>query len=298
MQPASSQPLSENDFISQFSKIKDSIFEITDIQIDTNGVFAPKSLLNKIRREAFCALQEYLIYLNEEKQNILFLPEEYQKQKTQNISISPQNLIITDEFQPNLNSDIIQILSPNEYNKNNLIKNFENIIQKNYALMLPVINNFEDKKIINDIILSLPNNIPLFVNNISGLYYKIFNNKEVIVSPLLNIKNKFSILALNELKVNKICASVESSQEFATKNNLTFFESGNFPIMTFAHCPYKAVHENNCNMCKFNNNLRYQSQSQQEYKISRIKISNCQFYLMKNLSCKKPKYSLKNLKVI
>ena len=161
---------------------------------------------------------------------------------------------------------------------------------------MPVISNFEDKKIINKIIDNLPTTSELFVNNISGLYYKIFKNKNIIISPLLNIKNKYALMFLNSIGVFDICASIEATDKFINKYNPTIFSDGYFPLMTFAHCPYQAINDSSCKNCKFDSNLEYISTSNQSYKISRVQISKCYFYLMKKLNKKTDHLSLKNLK--
>lgn len=291
--PAKNIYLTAESIKEQFSKTGDTIFSIKDINIKTNGIFAPKSLLNKIRREFFESLQENIINKNESYLDVKFLSEEYELQKTQNTITSPENLVIVDENNKNYYNSTT-IIAPNNYcdfkscNKLN--------IQKNSALFLPVITNFDDKKIINNIINSLPSTHPLFVNNIGGIYYKIYQAHDVIISPLLNIKNKYAIICLNEFGITKICSSIEANKQFIEENNLIYFSSGNFPLMTFAHCPYKTVYENNCQNCKFDEKLSYTSESNQEYKIKRTKIANCYFYLMKNINKEISNNFIKNLK--
>ena len=296
LQAAKNNPLSSDDIIIQFSKTNETIFEIKNIDIKTDGIFAPKSMLNNIRRSVLNMMQEKLIFENEKCLNVEFLEVSYRQQKTQNTTTSPQNLFIVDENFNNFNKNKIYIIAPNNYSEYfNSIKN-KNIMQKNTALFLPIITTFEDKIIINKIIDKISTESLLFVNNIGGLYYKIFNNRNVIISPLLNIKNKFAILALNSLGITQICASIESKNEFKHKHNLISFDKGLFPLMTFAHCPFKAIHNNSCDNCKYSSDLAYLSQANNEYKFRRIKISLCYFYLMKEINQKESKNSLKNLK--
>ena len=67
--------------------------------------------------------------------------------------------------------------------------------------------------------------------------------KNVIASPLLNIKNTFAANLLNRFNITTICASIEADDSFIKNNNLIAFAEGNFPMMTFAHCPFKTIFE-------------------------------------------------------
>lgn len=296
LEEASKKPLSHEDFEKQFSKTNDSIFFISEIKTNLDSVFVPTKLLNEARRQILDIMQEQIIEHNEKHLKILFDKSKYELIKQQKTAVSSKNYEIINKKQHNDDNLSIKIISPNNYLDLTDNENKELFSSKNIALMLPVITNYQDKKIINKIINNLEDETFLFSNNIGGLYYKIFKNKNLIISPLMNIKNKFAILFLNELGIKNICASIEASANFANKNNLAMFCDGEFPLMTFAHCPYLATFENSCTSCKFNNKLSYKSQSNKTYKIKRVKISKCYFYLMKHIQNKNFNYSLKNLK--
>jgi hypothetical protein len=166
---------------------------------------------------------------------------------------------------------------------------------ENFALNLPTIQNAKDYLIIKQMLGTLPKNIYLFANNIAGLALASEGFK-VIASPLLNIKNKFAVLCLNSHGINTICASIESDIDFALEHNLVWFESGNFPLMTFAHCPFKTIYGGTCKTCKYSPSLEYKADYQEIYKIKRIKMSNCYFELQKPLSRQKAKFNLINFK--
>lgn len=295
LEKAKSAPLDNSVFISQFTKTNDTIFDIENISVTTNYTFAPKSLLNKWRRESLIAFQEFIISENEKHLNVEFIKDKYEEIKTQNPTISTQNMVIFDENNKDFDKNCISIISPNNYL--NFLKNYDFQIfgDKNISLSLPIIIKNLDKPIINEILNKVAGSTPLFVNNIGGLYYKIFENHDVIISPLLNIKNKFALLSLNNLVINKICASIEANYEFINKYNLTSFSSGIFPLMTFSHCPYKSVFNNNCKNCKFNNSLSYQRNSK-IYQIKRVKILSCYFFFMGQINRKTTAFQLKNLK--
>ena len=51
--------------------------------------------------------------------------------------------------------------------------------------------------------------------------------------------------------------------------------------MTFCHCPYKTVYQNDsCKDCKFTNNLSFKNDASEVYKIRRRKINFCLFELV------------------
>lgn len=292
LEKAQSAPIDDNTFISQFQKSTNTIFDIQKIEVISDCIFAPKSLINKWRRESLIAFQEFIISENEKYLNVEFLSDKYNEIKAQKASIFPQNLVIFDENNTNFNKNYISIIEPNNYLTFSKNYDFQNFKIQNAALSLPIIIRNSDKQIINSILSKLPNTTPLFINNISGLYYKIFKNYDVIISPFLNIKNKFAILMLNSLDINKICASIEADYEFINNYKLTSLSNGIFPLMTFSHCPYKSVFKNDCKNCKFNNNLAYQRNSK-NYQIKRIKISSCYFYLLGQLKRKNTDFQLK-----
>ena len=51
--------------------------------------------------------------------------------------------------------------------------------------------------------------------------------------------------------------------------------------MTFCHCPYKTIYNNNlCSDCKFTNTLKYKNEAGEEFNLRRKKISFCTFELV------------------
>ena len=295
LESATKSPLDKNSFISQFEKLSDTDFELADLLLETDNIFLPKSKINEARRTVISMIEEQVIFDNEKQITAKFNPQSNEQIFRKKIISNPANIVIFSE-----NNDIqtvepntIYVYKPSIYLIDDILKT-EAKFKNNFAISVPTILKFEDKILFENILQKLSKTTKLFANNISSLYYS-FEGFDVIASPLLNIKNKYAINCLNDLNVSTICASIEADDEFVSKYNLIGFAEGNFPLMTFAHCPYKVVTKSTCNSCKFNGKLAYSNPNLSSYKISRTKLANCQFELNKVISNQKFKFFVKNL---
>ncbi len=288
-------PLYEKDFKDQFEKLGDSIFELENFKVKTNDVFAPKSLLNKSRRKMVELLTENTIAETEKKLQVNFNQKSFENVKNVTIKTKPYNLTMISDDNFEVQPNTIYVYSPNDYSVCNPLKILQKTKPENFAIELPTIMNHADFKVFENVLNTLPKNIYIYANNIGGLAY-IEKGYKIIASPLMNIRNNYALKCLNSLGVNTICASIEARTEFAEENGLVFFESGAFPFMTFAHCPYKATTDTTCDKCKFDDKLTYTSSAKVTYKINRCKVSGCYFTLNKTLNLGKSKFNLINLK--
>ncbi len=292
LQMANNNPLKENDFKLSFSKLNETDFMLKSLSLETDNVFAPKSLLNKFRRDLIEFLTEQILKTYKTPKVLI---NTYKPNSIKNVKISstPQNLYIIDEHFNDFKKDISYVFSPSIYNEQTLSL-FSNIAKDfNISLSLPTIMCETDLKIINKFLKSSSIKYPLYANNIYGLKYA-FDGYEVIASPLLNIKNNYALKCLNSLSVSTVCASIEADEHFIKNNNLISFESGNFPLMTFAHCPIKTNFGTTCSNCKFKENFSYKS-NKDTYKVTRKKINLCYFELNKKLNHKISGFKLINL---
>ena len=285
-QQAQNAPLTTQDFISQFSKLNDTNFSISKIDVNTENVFLPKSVLNETRRLAVQKLSEEIIKNNEKhikttKNSINF---------AKNLAIKPNtDIIIVDEnFNFNnkkldLKNKII-VLNPQNYNINvveNFVNNFKNKSNK-IGLYLPVIANYNDIKILDEIVEKFKN-LVLIANNIYALKY--CKSHFVIAGLGLNVFNYIACNYLKELGIKQVIGSKEiayskGQDKFELQNYVEYMPVlGRTTLMFFCHCPIKTVFKNTCNNCKFQN-LSYYNLQGNEYKIKRYKISQCYFVLL------------------
>lgn len=292
LEKANSNPLTENDFKLSFSKLNDTDFALETLTLETDGVFAPKSMLNKIRRDLISYLEiEILKSYNVPK--VTFDENALNIIKNVKIISKPKDLYIIDENFTAFENSKNYIFSPSTYSIKTL-NQFEALSQTNtISLSLPTIMCGKDLEIIKKFLNSSSKKYSLFANNIGGLNFAM-SGHEVIASPLINIKNNYALKCLNTLGVNTICASIEADNDFVKTNNLIAFESGNFPLMTFAHCPVKTNFGSTCSGCKYSENFTYKS-NKDTYKISRKKIHLCYFELNKKLNRKISGFKLINL---
>ena len=295
LEPATKSPVSKEDFKTQFEKLSDTIFNLNEIIIETDNVFLPKSKINEARREIVSILENQIVAENEKHLNATFNNANYQNLLRTKITTKPANLVIISDLTNNFKKEnnTTYVYKPEIYTSSN-IKNAYEILKPNFALYMPTILDFEDCSLIENILKELPKNISLYSNNIGVLNFKN-QGYNIIASPLMNIKNTLAIKCLNSLCVTTICSSIESDFEFANNHNLIFFESGEFPLMTFAHCPYKTIFKNTCDSCKYNKNLVLSNPNLGSYKIKRTLIKNCQFELTKSLSRESGEFVVKNL---
>lgn len=288
---AKSQPLTETDFVECFSKLAKTPFKLNKLSLITDGIFMPKSLLNKLRILLVEKLENAIIS-NYPKVQTVFNENQFISIKNVKILSNPENLYIIDENFQNLSPDKLYIFAPSEYSQNSL-KIFEKLCRKfKIALFLPNISSSKDFAILDKFIEKCGTEIPLFINNISGLYYA--GTKKIIASPLLNIKNQFAIKFLNSFGVSTICASIEADENFVAKYNLIRFGDGLLPLMTFTHCPVQANFDSNCTSCKYQGSFLYK-RNNQTYQIKRTKIAHCYFSLCKAVNKKQANWNLINL---
>ena len=294
LEEAKSVPLYSEDIIAQFEKLSDTLFEAGKFAVETDWVFLPKSELNKLRRLTIQTLQNALILANEKHLNVEFDESKYYAIKSQKTLSNPKNIVIFDEKTKKFaKNDSIFIYAPSVFAAEDITQKSKEF-GENFGLYLPTILNHNDSKILTKILEKNPN-IWLYVNNIYGLAFAGSGFK-IIASPLMNIKNSFAVKCLNSLGVTTISASIEADDDFIENNNLISFESGAFPVMTFAHCPHKTINQNTCKNCAYKPNLSLSSKDGKSYKITRTKLENCQFEMNKKLE-RQAKFSIKNLKV-
>lgn len=289
------KPLSVEDFENQINKTGNTNFEISNMKVSTNNAFMSKSLINNLRRTLFEKLEERLIHEFEKNNNVIYTEKEVDING--DLSLIEQNniYVISDINQLKginlVEKDIISIC-PQNYS----VEEIENVYSKiksqhnvRIALNLPIVTNFNDDMIIDNIIKNFKFDY-LIANNISGLYY--VNTYKVIAGIGLNIFSnnlKNSFLSIGVVSCVKSIESISSNVD-----NCYNFSYGNYSLMTLCHCPYKSIYNNTCQKCSYKNGLSYFDQKNREFKIRRYRISQCYFELLNNKTINKNKSKYNN----
>lgn len=287
---AQNSPTTVEEIKTQISKLNDTDFVLQNIEINLDNIFIPKSILNKARRECVENLEAKIIANHERSikaikntQNYSIMQDILSTMQGTMQSAMQQNLdniyIIneeTDISNLSINENDVLALSPITYNKANINSLIEKAKSKtkNIALTLPIISNYKDFDILDEIITNLDKDIALIINNISGLKYAN-NGRKIIAGTGMNVYNNLSAFILKEMGVDAIIFS----KEISSQNGFYKFAYGKNSLMTFAHCPFKTLFNNDCTQCKFNNNLELYGEDGRKYEIHRTVISQCYFTL-------------------
>ena len=298
-QEAKTAPTSVQEVTEIFSTLDIEVFN-PQIMTCIGNVFIPKSALKEARRTVSSNLKQEII-ANYEKtlknvvksadpndfaQNLVDLTCSYDKIYIVNEDTKTQNFEITD-------SDLVAF-SPQKYNIENVKTNIDRLskLYKNIGFVLPTVANHLDTKILDDIVSTLPQSLPIIINNIYGLKYG--NLHKLIAGLDMNVYNRHSIQCLQNLGVNEFVWSKEVAKSV---ENVYEFTYGHHELMHFCHCPFKTLYQNTCSKCSFSKNLSIVGQNGHKFNITRHNISQCYFTLLQDkLTNKQSKHELKDIR--
>lgn len=288
---AKNSKVTKDNIIKNLSKLGDTPFIISDIEIESqDDLFIPLVEINKLRRECVSSLQQLIIESNtlikeqvRDKQEILDelneIKSQYENNK-QNQLLTGKISYITKENDKIGNNAQIVIISPEIYNISNMSNIIESVSQQNKKakmyLDLPIIECYKDMEILNNILDKFVD-LGIVVNNIYGLNFA--NNRDVILGVYLNISNSFAYRHLIDITKKQNVLAFKSKEYFCDIDYLLDY-SNEFALMTMKHCPFKLCYGTNCDSCSYNKGLTYKMQSGQEFVIKRKKIFNCYFSLI------------------
>ena len=270
--PVASAQIKEN-----VDRLVDTEFILSDFSCELENVFIPKSLVNKMRRDAISLLEEKIISRNEQHLISPIFNENFRQNIEQVFEDNCDFEEVRNEDQKTNKNNVI--ISPNNYEIDNINKLVQNHKNKKIYLSIPPIKRGKDDILIKKILSTFsPNQIGLFINNIYGFYYSKFGY-EIIPSYRLNLCNNFALLQAKELGAINAQISIERDLIQGLNHGVKFDFSP--ALMTFVHCPYKtAFNYSSCSECKAGE-LALLSNFNTKYKIERIKVSNCYFELKK-----------------
>lgn len=280
--------LTKEQFEEQIKKLGDTCFELSKCVVETDGVFVPKSILNELRRNGISKLENLILKARMPKafvDEIKILEIKNAKNNCKKLKNSFKNVIVFDNFDVFdidfvKNQQTLFVYSPqNFFEKADVFKDFcKKHKDISFGLNLPVVANGEDLKIIDKFI-KTNSDVVLVANNIYALSY-CFENRKVFCGTGLNFYNNFAEEFFAECNIVGAVISIEQQLNKMEVGSNCVYSYGKPTVMTFCHCPYKTVYENDCANCKYGKTLSYVDANGREYKIRRYQISQCYFELL------------------
>lgn len=249
LQKAKSQELSKDEIEKCFNK--NPYFNV-EAQVETDGVFVQKSVLNQARRDFFERVKEKIeqSYSHDLKEISLEKPEKF---------VAFENFQFVENKKEKLERQNI-VFSPEHYDEKEILE-FLKICKKQNRKMFLDLPNFaldEDVSFLKNIVEK--NKIPVVCNN----YYACGFETEKVAGGGLNVFNSFST---KQLQMPIICA--EDS----------ILKKTDFAFMTLRHCPMKNHLNATCEKCPYSSGFEYRMQNGKVLKLKRKKLSTCTFYL-------------------
>lgn len=259
--PAKTQPLNENEIISCFNKTEDFLMKMSDCQVRIDcDVFMPKSQLNAIRR-ALCEklresiLKDYRISKNKSTAHNVLSEISY--------FMSPENCVVfrTDNVDiANRCSNLYDYVAFFPRTWNDATIDQLKLLKKPFLLEIPTIIRGDDRKLVEKTVNeAFVENV--IVNNLGAI--RLCKDKNILLGPMLNI--------INTIKDASVILSVEGRN--TDKQNFVYYY-GNFPIMTFCHCPKRTFYAQ-CGNCEGCYNDYIHDQHNNRFKLYSYKIAHC-----------------------
>ncbi len=268
LQQAKNYALTRDDILECFNKTDDYCFRISETDITINAdVFVAKSVLNNVRRQLYDNLKnEILNNYQIEKDCGCFVDVFSNLNKFE--CFEKCTIIQTDNVEiANDCSDYYDYVAffPKKWDSD-LVENLMRL-KKPFLLVLPNVIRGEDLKTVQKII-DLPIVENVIVNNLCGL--EIAKKKRILMGVFMNFIN-------DEINCSKIC-SVETKN--TNPNNFVYLY-GNYPLMTYCHCPLRSFY-GKCVQCGNEIIDKLYDEKGNEFSFYSYKLKHCYCYLLNN----------------
>lgn len=269
---AKNSPFSIEDATSSFKKCADLGFRLNNVTSDIRySIFMPKSAINEVRRNILLQLKKTILgnYKIQQSEKLhcnlfetycnLFETSSYLQTSEKCVIMQTDNVDIA-----NTCADFCDYVAyfPKMWSE----KTPQEIeaIKKPVLLSLPNVARGNDIKVIKNVV-EKSNVEAVVVNNLYG--FKIAEGKKILLGPLLNIVN-------NGFPYPKVL-SVEAKNTHS--DNFVYYY-GNFPIMTFCHCPVMSFN-GKCLHCSSDYSKTIVDEKNNVFPLYPYRISNCYCYL-------------------
>lgn len=281
LEKAQNAPTDANDISASCSKTADSGFSVRECVVDTDGVFAPKSVINALRRDVLCALKEEIINANSPKKVGINQEkiDEYLAMKFENVKAERLFVARENEYGDFAKKGEKTAIYPSVYSATavkRLLDEYD-LDKSEVALGLPIIANGKDIAAIEKLLGDMPKIKTLVSHNVYGLYFAR-KGYEIVAGQGHNIANGYAVLAAEQLGAHAYEPSLEY-RDFAAHDTIKrYAPSKDIALMTFAHCPYKTIYGNDCKNCRYKGDISV-SREKRSYVIKRTRVAGCYFGL-------------------
>lgn len=281
LEKAQNAPTDANDISASCSKTADSGFSVRECVVDTDGVFAPKSVINALRRDVLCALKEEIINANSPKKVGINQEkiDEYLAMKFENVKAERLFVARENEYGDFAKKGEKKAIYPSVYSATavkRLLDEYD-LDESEVALGLPIIANGKDIAAIEKLLADMPKIKTLVSHNVYGLYFAK-KGYEIVAGQGHNIANGYAVLAAEQLGAHAYEPSLEY-RDFAAHDTIKrYAPSKDIALMTFAHCPYKTIYGNDCKNCRYKGDISV-SREKRSYVIKRTRVAECYFGL-------------------
>ena len=281
LEKAQNAPTDANDISASCSKTADSGFSVRECIVDTDGVFAPKSVINALRRDVLCALKEEIINANSPKKVGISQEkiDEYLSMKFENVKAARLFVARENEYGDFAKKGEKTAIYPSVYSATavkRLLDEYD-LDESEVALGLPIIANGKDIAAIEKLLADMPKIKTLVSHNVYGLYFAK-KGYEIVAGQGHNIANGYAVLAAEQLGAHAYEPSLEY-RDFAAHDTIKrYAPSKDIALMTFAHCPYKTIYGNDCKNCRYKGDISV-SREKRSYVIKRTRVAECYFGL-------------------
>lgn len=281
LEKAQNAPTDANDISASCSKTADSGFSVRECVVDTDGVFAPKSVINALRRDVLCALKEEIINANSPKKVGINQEkiDEYLAMKFENVKAARLFVARENEYGDFAKKGEKTAIYPSVYSVaavKRLLDEYD-LDESEVALGLPIIANGKDIAAIEKLLADMPKIKTLVSHNVYGLYFAK-KGYEIVAGQGHNIANGYAVLAAEQLGAHAYEPSLEY-RDFAAHDTIKrYAPSKDIALMTFAHCPYKTIYGNDCKNCRYKGDISV-SREKPSYVIKRTRVAGCYFGL-------------------
>lgn len=264
---ATGRALTDADVADNFSKTDKYPFAPT-VNVHIEGeVFAPKSVLNKIRREAYDNLYALLVSRDEIKK----VDFEYALPKRS--SARPMTAVIGEDF-AGFNKEIA-VFAPSDYNSQKAFDKFfaDTARAEERYLYLPAYMNSADIAIAEA---RLEGFDGVYAENIGGVEFARRNGVKLFAGTGYNVFNSISASGVKS-EATRFALSKELSEQEALAVTLSpeafVATRGDIKVMDLIYCPYGG----DCAHCKGRDRGELTDYAGRKFPLRRVKMSSCRF---------------------